>query len=249
VAVVGALVTALLVMRSGGGSSASDTTLAPATSVAPATTSVPTTAAPATLAPTTVPATIPATTVAPTTTLPYGLPAVFPNSVPADACTAERIIADTGKTLGFDVFCNGAWSLNVPSPECGEAECESADVYRWTGERWVYRGFYYAYCVSTVSASGMPPAIARDIGAGPCGEEVDLRPEPSAGPLSMNDEGVRVQRLQQALIDRGLLFDDADGQYGPNTQAAVMDLQYFLGIEPDGMAGAEVHAALLLSYS
>jgi peptidoglycan hydrolase-like protein with peptidoglycan-binding domain len=79
--------------------------------------------------------------------------------------------------------------------------------------------------------------------------EVALRPELPVGPLGYNDEGQRVKRLQQALIDRGLLFDDADGQYGPNTQAAVMDLQHFLGIEPDGVAGAQVHAALQLPYN
>jgi peptidoglycan hydrolase-like protein with peptidoglycan-binding domain len=96
----------------------------------------------------------------------------------------------------------------------------------------------------------MPPALAREIGfdGEGCGFEIDLRAESPVGPLGFDDEGPRVQRLQQALIQRGLLFDEADGQFGPNTQAAVMDLQYFLGLEPDGFAGAEVHTALQLPY-
>ena len=250
VAAVVALAMVVLSLRSGG-SPSSDGSLAPApvSSAAPATSAASSTVAPTTVAPTTVATTV--TTSAPSTTLPFGLPAVFPSSVPPEACTDARIIADTGQTLGFDTFCRGGWSTNVPSAECGEIECEGLTVFRWTGERWVDRGYFYAYCVSTLTASGMPPAIAREVGfdaSGGCAVEIDLRPEASVGPLSWNDEGPRVQRLQQALIDRGLLFDEADGQYGPNTQAAVIDLQFFLGVEPDGMAGAEVHAALLLPY-
>lgn len=248
VAAVVAVVGVVLSLRSSG-SSSSDGSVAPApvSSEAPTTTAAATTVAPTTAAPTTVP-----TTVAPTTTLPFGLPPVFPSSVPTEACTADRIITDTGQSLGFDVFCLGGWSTNVPSAECGEIECEGLTVFRWTGDRWVDRGYFYAYCISALTASGMPPALAREVGfdaSDSCASEIDLRPEPGAGPLSWNDEGPRVQRLQQALIDRGLLFDEADGQFGPNTQAAVMDLQYFLGIEPDGIAGAEVHAALLLPYT
>jgi hypothetical protein len=252
VLLVGALVAGLLALRSGG-SSSSDSSVVPApTDSAPTpSTVVPTTAAPTTVAPTTAATTVPPTP-APPTTLPFGLPAVFPSSVPPEACTEARIVADTGQTLGFDAFCLGAWSTNVPSAECGEIECEGLQVFRWTGERWVDRGYFYAYCISTLTASGMPPALAREVGfdaSDSCTFEIDLRPEPGAGPLSMSDDGQRVRRLQQALIDRGLLFDDADGQYGPNTQAAVMDLQYFLGIEPDGVAGAQVHAALQLPYN
>ncbi len=248
VAAVVAVVGVVLSLRSSG-SSSSDGSVAPApvSSEAPTTTAAATTVAPTTAAPTTVP-----TTVAPTTTLPFGLPPVFPSSVPTEACTADRIITDTGQSLGFDVFCLGGWSTNVPSAECGEIECEGLTVFRWTGDRWVDRGYFYAYCISTLTASGMPPALAREVGfdgSDSCASEIDLRPEPGVGPLSLSDEGPRVQRLQQALIDRGLLFDEADGQFGPNTQAAVMDLQYFLGIEPDGIAGAEVHAALLLPYT
>lgn len=249
VAAVAAVMVAVLSLGSDG-SSTSDGSSAPTavSSTLPSTTAAPTTATPTTVAPTTVAP----TTVAPTTTLPFGLPAVFPSSVPAEACTADRIIADTGQSLGFDVSCTGAWSVNVPSAECGEIECEGLAVFRWTGERWVDRGYFYALCTSSLTASGMPPAVAREVGfdsGDSCAREIDLRPEPSAGPLSWNDDGPRVQRLQQALIDRGLLFDDADGEFGPNTEAAVMDLQYFLGIEPDGIAGAEVHAALQLPYT
>lgn len=249
VAAVVAVVAGVLSLRSGG-SPSSDGSVVPApvsSTVAPDTTTAPTTTAP----PTTVPTTMP-TTVAPATTLPFGLPAVFPSSVPPEACTADRIIADTGQTLGFDVFCMGAWSTNVPSAECAEIECEGLSVFRWTGERWVDRGYFYAYCISTLTASGLPPALAREVGfdaSESCPADINLRPEPGAGPLSWDDEGPRVKRLQQALIARGLLFDDADGQYGPNTQAAVMDLQYFLGIEADGVAGAQVHAALQLPYT
>ena len=238
------VVTTVLLVRSGDGSGAVGTTVAP--SPAPvATTSLASTSA----APSTAPPATAVETTAPPTTLPYGLPAVFPSTVPPDVCTTERIIADTGQTLGIDAFCRGGWSVNMASAECGE--CESVDVYRWTGERWVYRGNFYSFCISTLTSSGLPPAIAKEVGidaSETCKVDITLRPEPAVGPLSVSDEGLRVKRLQQALIDRGLLFDDADGQYGPNTSAAVTDLQYFLGLDPDGTAGPEVHAALLLPY-
>jgi len=243
---VGGVLLAFLGLRSGGASTDGtglsnsvtasvepSTTLAEVTTVAPATSASTSSAAP---------------TVVPTT-LPFGLPQVFPSSVPPEACTADRIIADTGQPLGIEVFCRGAWSTNVISAECGE--CESLDVFRWTGDRWVHRGNFYAFCISTLTASGLPPAFAQEVGfdGDACGSDIVLRPEPEAGPLEVSDEGARVRRLQLALIARGLLFDDADGQYGPNTEAAVIDLQYFLGIDPDGTAGAEVHAALMLPYA
>lgn len=215
---------------------------APETTAASTTSTVSVSAIPTTSTSTT-------TTSPPPATTPSGLPVRFPSTVPPGKCSSPVIARDTGNTLLFDASCNGAWSFNLGS-EC-ETDCEAADVYRWTGDRWTFRGTYYSMCATSLTESGMPPAVARTITGDVedyCAKYVDLVSEPSSGPLQFNDEGRRVAALQRALIARGLLFDDADGEYGPNTEAAVRDLQFFLGIDADGVAGLEVHSELGVAY-
>ena len=52
-----------------------------------------------------------------------------------------------------------------------------------------------------------------------------LSPVASADTLKVGSEGEQVQRLQQRLIDLGLLSGTADGVYGNNTKVAVSDFQ------------------------
>ena len=243
-----------------GGSDDSETTIGTATTVESATTEsepattepVPTFTAVETTTPTTE-ATI--TTPAPTTTAavatdattPSGLLVVLPDTVPDSVCTKERIEADTGLVLSWDAYCIGAWSLNMQDGMGGsdEVENEGADVFRWTGFEWQYRGYQYAMCDIGLIYAGMPPVIGREFTfSDTCISPPTLTPEPSTGPLSWGHQGERVRALQRALIDRNLLFDEADGQYGPNTETAVRDLEFLLDLEPDGVADSVVFAEL-----
>lgn len=246
-AVVGVAVAAFVVL---GGGDESETTIVTATSAEPATNETePATTEPAptfTAVETTTPtseATI--TTPAPTTTAavvteattPSGLLVVLPDTVPDSVCTKERIEADTGLVLSWEAYCIGAWSLNMQEGMGGsdEVENEGADVFRWTGFEWQYRRYHYAMCDIGLTYAGMPPVIAREFTfSETCISPPTLAPEPSSGPLSWGHQGERVRALQRALIDRNLLFDEADGQFGPNTDAAVRDLEFLLGLEPDG---------------
>lgn len=64
--------------------------------------------------------------------------------------------------------------------------------------------------------------------------------------LSIGDEGGEVRRLQEALIARG--FDLLpDGDFGPITQAMVIEFQADNGLKPDGIVGPKTKAALGLA--
>jgi len=92
------------------------------------------------------------------------------------------------------------------------------------------------------------------------GKELDYHPEPARGPLKFGDTGERVKALQTALtslgyfeesVELGLDENDfaTDGNYGPLTICAVMNFQYTVGIDPNGIAGPSTFAALELQYS
>ena len=92
------------------------------------------------------------------------------------------------------------------------------------------------------------------------GKELDYHPEPARGPLKFGDTGDRVKALQTALtslgyfeesVELGLDENDfaTDGNYGPLTICAVMNFQYTVGIDPNGIAGPSTFAALELQYS
>ena len=57
--------------------------------------------------------------------------------------------------------------------------------------------------------------------------------------------GKGVARMQQTLIDRGFLEGEADGNFGPATREAVMDLQRYSKLE---VTGAVDHRTLLNIY-
>ena len=63
-------------------------------------------------------------------------------------------------------------------------------------------------------------------------------------PLTPEDEGEEVRRLQEALAVVGFSPGEADGVYGDATVAAVAAFQRSVGLAEDGIAGAETIAAL-----
>ena len=96
------------------------------------------------------------------------------------------------------------------------------------------------------------------------GKELDYHPEPARGPLKFGDTGDRVKALQTALTSLGYFEESvalgldendfatvgkANGIYGPLTICAVMNFQYTVGIDPNGIAGPSTFAALELQYS
>ena len=79
-------------------------------------------------------------------------------------------------------------------------------------------------------------------------EIIDPNPEPlypaSFEPLEEGSKGDEVEKLQQKLIDMGLLDDKADGKFGKKTGEAVSACQELLGLEPTGYADAALMNAL-----
>jgi peptidoglycan hydrolase-like protein with peptidoglycan-binding domain len=71
--------------------------------------------------------------------------------------------------------------------------------------------------------------------------QVDL--EGAAVELSPGDSGPPVQRLQLKLVGVGL-EPELDGEYGPETRAAVFTAQSNLGLEPTGVADTALLTAL-----
>ena len=62
--------------------------------------------------------------------------------------------------------------------------------------------------------------------------------------LRKGSTGPSVKTLQQALKDLGYLADAADGNFGANTQAAVIQFQAVNGLSADGLAGHQTQTLL-----
>lgn len=62
--------------------------------------------------------------------------------------------------------------------------------------------------------------------------------------LRKGSTGPSVKALQQALIDLGYLTDKADGNFGSNTLAAVIQFQAVNGLAADGLAGNQTQTLL-----
>lgn len=71
---------------------------------------------------------------------------------------------------------------------------------------------------------------------------IDGTDDPSA--LKSGSTGEEVKRLQQKLVDMGLLNGGVDGIYGGNTATAVSAAQAMLGMEQTGVADAEFLQAI-----
>lgn len=66
--------------------------------------------------------------------------------------------------------------------------------------------------------------------------------------LKEGSNGVEVKQLQQALADAGFDPQGVDGDFGPNTTAAVRAFQQDRGLEVDGIAGPQTLAALGITF-
>jgi hypothetical protein len=151
--------------------------------------------------------------------------------VPADQCNIDAIRRDTAIPVEFRADCVGPWTYG--REECPVDECEGTRAFRWVHDRWVDRGMHYAFCPLAMISSGLPYDVALMLGTEMfCGPpDRRMSAEPPTGTLSFGDEGPRVRALQERLIAANILFDIADGQFGPNTQAAVCDLQHLAELD------------------
>ena len=66
----------------------------------------------------------------------------------------------------------------------------------------------------------------------------------SAAALKYGDRGNDVKEIQSYLIAQNLLHAEADGVYGTATVNAIKDFQTALGLEVDGVCGAETYKLL-----
>lgn len=66
----------------------------------------------------------------------------------------------------------------------------------------------------------------------------------SAAALKYGDKGSQVKEIQEYLIAQNLLQVAADGVYGTATVNAIKDFQTALGLEVDGVCGAETYKLL-----
>ncbi|WZL71667.1 cell wall hydrolase [Clostridiaceae bacterium 35-E11] len=62
--------------------------------------------------------------------------------------------------------------------------------------------------------------------------------------LKYGSRGSAVVTLQQALINKGFLKDDADGIFGPKTEKAVINFQIAYRLLVDGIAGKQTQSTL-----
>ena len=62
---------------------------------------------------------------------------------------------------------------------------------------------------------------------------------PEGETLSRGDSGSEVEELQKGLAELGFSPGEPDGDFGANTEAAVIDFQQSNGLAPDGVVGTE----------
>src|SRR4029079_16165327 len=74
---------------------------------------------------------------------------------------------------------------------------------------------------------------------------------PSSAPLGIKAKGSQVTNLQNILIKLGYSvgLNGADGDFGPNTQAAVIKFQQDKGLTPNGVVDSSTWIALRSSTS
>jgi hypothetical protein len=178
---------------------------------------------------------------------------VFPGPFPAEyeygTCNPESIRQYFGKAPQGPLGCSGAWAVTRINKCPPETECEGVDIFRWTDNGWIHRGFYYSLCVLEIDKSGLPRYINDQFlpGNQECRSMIRYEPESTDGPLELGDTGNRVLLIQERLIEWQLLNDIADSKYGANTQNAITDFQYLAGLEPTGVVDERTALALDLS--
>ena len=67
--------------------------------------------------------------------------------------------------------------------------------------------------------------------------------------LNVGSQGKAVADVQQALVERGFDVGEADGIFGPRTEAAVQAFQDSKGLTADGVVGPRTWSALELPGS
>lgn len=170
----------------------------------------------------------------------------FPTNHPDGSCTPRAIGENFGVEPETEVSCSGSWAITRVLACPPETECEGLDVFRWTTDGWQHRGFHYSLCASAMDVSGLPQwAFDELIGFSlDCDIPIRYVPESATGTLSIGDKGPRVERLQQRLRDLSLLRDTPDSYFGRNTSNAVIDFQFLVGLNPDGIVGPKTAIAL-----
>ena len=124
----------------------------------------------------------------------------------------------------------------------------------------------YAYGSRMIYGYGQPDwSLAASIDADPEQAEDDPIPEPAPAPpaektytvtlpeLRRGDTGAAVERLQTLLIGRGYYCggrlysgrEQPDGEFGPATEVAVLDVQEAGKLSKDGIVGADTMRELL----
>ena len=63
-------------------------------------------------------------------------------------------------------------------------------------------------------------------------------------PLARGAKGEAVELLQEQLIELGFLNGNADGSFGPKTEAALIAFQFAAGLEETGIADVETMEAM-----
>ena len=164
--------------------------------------------------------------------------AVVRGAVPP--CTAGQL-ATTGITLIEDPDCQGGWALgqSVPCPTDPNAPCTSRQAFHLEEAGWVSDGAVTADCAEHLTTLGMTGDTAKHFVA-PCDPSAVAL---SGGRIRPGDSGVRVRALQIALLNQGYVLP-IDSQYGPLTEAAVIDFQEARGLNTVGSAGPQTRAAL-----
>lgn len=97
-----------------------------------------------------------------------------------------------------------------------------------------------------VPATSPPPAAPKPAAAAPKPATAQPAPKPNPYPtLKLGEKGDAVARLQRQLLNKGFLEGQADGAFGPMTEAAVKAAQEALDLEVDGVVGPATWRALL----
>lgn len=76
-----------------------------------------------------------------------------------------------------------------------------------------------------------------------------LMPLTALADLSRGDRGEDVKELQKLLFETGWLFEEPDGIFGKNTEAALISFQKFMGLNANGRADSVTMQLLKQSWS
>jgi hypothetical protein len=173
----------------------------------------------------------------------------FPTDVPRGECSVRSISNLANVSPVEPPQCLGPWAVTRIGTCIGYLACNSWEVFRWTEQGWQARGAISTICPNQGDLSGMPTSVSDSLlpNRQDCIGEIDFNPEQYLPHLEIGAQGELVKRVQQELIDLGLLLDGADGNFGRNTRNALLDFQHLLGLRPTGSVGSS--ESILLGIS